>query len=820
MKTATVWALLLALVIAVAALTSGASAARNNARTAKRDAFVARLMASLTLKEKVGQMTQLDIGMLQEHDSRGNLLASLNKTALIYGIKNYGIGSYLNTPFTGSAPVWDRNGKPEIGWNVTQWIEFVNTVQETALQYGNSSVPIIYGLDSVHGANYVRGAVMFPHNIGLAAAWEPHLVYLGAKVTAKDTRTAGIPWAFTPVLGLGIQPLWPRFYETFGEDPYLISTYGRAAVEGYMGKTFSSGDLETVVWCRKPQRGDNDDEDYHTEESGWSTTVSVSLKHYLGYPNPISGKDRTEAWIPDRMLLQYFAPSFIAAVQAGAQNVMINSGSINGIPVHTSEQYLNHYLKESWGFEGFAVTDWNDIEKLVYFHHVAADNKEAIRMALLAGVDMSMVPSDYSFSDDLFALVQEDASIRAIVDKSTERILKIKYDLGLFTNPYASNLSNPNIATVGSKSDRLMSENVVRESLTLLRNQDNALPLSAVAQKILVVGPAADSLPNQCGGWSIHWGGAASPSDFDAYPDTSTIYQGIQSLAPSGSNVQLIAACDFDKCDSSNLREIEAIIAASVDVVVLAVGEAPESESEGDINDLTISPSQIELIKTVHGAIAKSGKKVKTVMVLVEARPRIIPEELINATSAVINAYLPGPYAGTPLAEVLFGKANPSGKLPFTYPRTTGDIHVPYWHWYSDVTTPLFPFGFGLSYTTFAYDNLRVSDTNLAPGKPVTISVRVTNSGKVPGREVVQLYVSDVYATVAPSVKLLKRYVKTRSLAPGQSYVATFTLATHDLAFYNREQQFVAEAGLFNIQVGTLTSSFTLTGKSLICPAI
>ncbi|ELR17824.1 betaglucosidase [Acanthamoeba castellanii str. Neff] len=365
-----------------------------------------------------------------------------------------------------------------------------------------------------------------------------------------------------------------------------------------------------------------------------------------------------------------------------------------------------------------------------------------------------------------------------------------------------------------------MSENVVRESLTLLRNQDNALPLSAAGQKILVVGPAADSLPNQCGGWSIHWQGSVSPSEFDPYPDTSTIYQGIKSLAPSGSNVQLVAACDFDKCDSSNLREIEAIIAASADVVVLAVGEGPEAEVLGDIDDLTISPSQIELIKTVHGAIAKSGRKVKTVMVLVEARPRIIPEELINATSAVINAYLPGPYAGTPLAEVLFGKANPSGKLPFTYPRTTGDIHVPYWHWYSDVTTPLFPFGFGLSYTTFAYDNLRVSDTKLAPGKPVTISVRVTNSGKVPGREVVQLYVSDVYATVAPSVKLLKRYVKTRSLAPGQSYVATFTLATHDLAFYNREQQFVAEAGLFNIQVGTLTSSFTLTGKSLICPAM
>lgn len=758
--------------------------------------------------------------MIMEKDNQGQLLASLNKAELIKGIKNYGVGSYLNSPYSISS-LRDRQGNLDSGWNVTQWIEFINTVQEIAIKEGNSSVPIIYGLDSVHGANYVKGAVMFPHNTALAAARLPLVAYLSAQITAKDTKTAGIPWSFSPVVGLGIQPLWPRFYETFGEDPYLTSTLGRATIEGLMGVPASNHQLQTAVWCHGKQEKPD-----HTNVDD-STSVLVSVKHYIGYPDPISGKDRTEAWIPDRMLLQYFAPPFIAAIQTGAQNVMINSGSINGIPVHSSYQYLTHYLKNKWGFEGFAVTDWNDIEKLVFYHHVAADNKEAIRMALEAGVDMSMVPSDYTFSDDLYELAQEDPSIRKIVEASTERILKVKYDLGLFTNPYVSNLSNPNIPTVGSKADRSLSESAVRESLTLLKNENNALPLAAQAQKILVVGPAGNSLINQCGGWSIHWQGAVDPKEFSSYLGTSTIYEGINSIAPSGSNVQLIDACDFDKCDTAKLDAITAAIKTSVDVVVMAVGEAPEAEVLGDINDLTISPAQIKLLQTVSDAVANSGKAIKTVLVLVEARPRIIPEELISATSAVILAYLPGPYAGVPLAEVLFGKTNPSGKLPFTYPRTTGDILVPYWHWYSDsdstnpvATNPLYWFGHGLSYTEFTYDNLRLSTTTIAPGESLSMSFRVTNTGKFPGKEVLELYVSDIFATVAPSVKMLKRYFKTNTLNPGQYYDASFTLSTQDLAFYDREQQFIAEAGEFHIEVGSLSASFTLTKTSLICPTI
>jgi beta-glucosidase len=766
----------------------------------------------MSLKEKVGQMTQLSCKMLLESDPKYTYKVALNKTALIYSIREFGVGSFLDNPFS-DGPLPDSKGNMMYSFTADRWLAFVNEIQQAALQYGNSSVPMIYGLDSVHGANYVLKATIFPHNIGQAATWDPFLSHLAARVSAKDTSAAGIPWAFSPVLGLGVQPLWPRFYETFGEDPYLISAFARGAIEGYMGKHYSTDPLISPNLC-KPH--DQENAPLPTNfQSTFRDTVAPCIKHYIGYTDPISGKDRSDAWIPDRMLLQYFAPSFISAVRAGANTAMINSGSVNGIPVHSSKPYITDLLRNQMNFQGFIVSDWQDIEKLVFYHHVASNDSEAISMALDAGVEMSMVPMDYNFPTLLYSMAKNNPTLQTVINKAVTNILGVKYDLGLFKDPFYSNASNPNLATVGSAEDRNISTQIVRESVTLLVNNNSALPLNPQKYKnILVAGPSGSSLTNQCGGWTLHWQGAENDLEFGVYEGTSTIFQGIQDHAGSNAQVVYEQGCSFTDC--KNLGPAYQTALGS-DLIVLAVGEAPESEDEGDINDLTLSAPQITLIRNITKAVGVGHRAnaPPVVLVLVEPRPRILPPDVVQSVTAILHAYLPGPYAGDVIGEILFGITNPSGRLPFTYPRHTGDIRVPYWHRYSATTKPLFPFGYGLSYTTFQYQ-MSLSTQQLVMGQNLTVSVTVSNVGKVPGKEVVQLYVSDIYASVAPSVKQLKRFTKSSLLQPNQNVKYVFVLTPADFAFYGRDNTAIVEPGLFTIAVGDQHAEVTLLGNKAL----
>jgi len=740
---------------------AAAGARRRDAKYLQERAnFVQGILSNLTLQGKIGQMTQLNIDMLLVSNTANVVDATKMKKAV-----SYGVGSFLNNPVSGG-PI---NGV--IGLNASQWITLVNAIQTqvmtaTPANISSTAIPMVYGLDSVHGADYVYGATLFPHNTGLAATFNPSLAYQAAAITAKDTRTAGVPWIWAPVLGLGVQPLWPRIYETFGEDPYLVSVMADAVVNGMQ----NNGSLSQ------------------------NTAAAACIKHYLGYPAAKSGKDRTPAWIPDRFLFRYFVPPFQAGVDAGAASLMINSGEINGVPVHASREYLTDLLRNDLFFEGVAVTDWQDIEKLYFYHHVAASQRDAVRMAIDAGVDMSMVPEDYSFPLLLLDLVQSGEISEARIDYSVTRILNFKYDLGLFTNPYADP-NNPNINTIGSQQDRQVSLNAARESITLLKN-NGILPLSTSIRNVLITGPSGNSITNQNGGWSIFWQGATSDNQF---PYGTTIYEGVQQVVSGATTVNYFQGADFDQ-----VTNIQAAVTAAqnADACIVAVGEAPESETPGDTNDLTLSAPQLQLIS----AISATGCPV--ILVLIEPRPRILGAAATNA-SAILMAYLPATEGGQAIAEILFGVVNPSGKLPLTYPQFTGDIGVQYYKKYSDTTSPLYTFGDGLSYTTWQYSNLVLSNTQITLGSNIGASVTVRNSGSVAGKETVLLYLSDFYASITPEVKMLKRFQKV-SLNPGQQTTVSFTLTPDDMSFIDLFNLPRIEPGVFGVSVGNLSANFTV----------
>ena len=416
------------------------------------------LLQRMTLEEKVGQMTQLAIGMISNGQDQ---VIQIDPAKLDKAIVKYGVGSILNVH--------------EQALTVDKWHEIINQIQSSATKKTRLGIPVIYGIDSIHGANYIQGSTLFPQEIGMAATWNPELMKRATEIAAMETRAAGIPWSFSPVLDIGRQPLWPRFYETFGEDPYLAKVLGAAFVRGMEGTDVSSQDH-----------------------------VAASLKHYMGYSFPLSGRDRTPAWIPENYLREYFLPTFDAAVKAGAHTVMVNSAEINGIPGHINRHVLTDILRDELGFKGFVVSDWEDIKKLVTVWHVAATEKEATRMAIMAGIDMSMVPLDYSFSDHMIALIKEGAVPQSRIDEAVRRILKVKFELGLFDNP----MPNPALKSkVGLSESRQASLQAARESMTLLKNTNNLLPLSR-DRRVLVTGPTADSLISLNNGWTYVWQGS------------------------------------------------------------------------------------------------------------------------------------------------------------------------------------------------------------------------------------------------------------------------------------------------------------------------
>ena len=725
------------------------------------------LLKRMTLEEKVGQMTQLTIGMIVNGRDQD---IKIDPAKLDKAIVKYGVGSILN--------VSDQ------ALTIDRWHEIIGDIQGAAKKT-RLGIPVLYGIDSIHGANYIQGATLFPQEIGMAATWNPELMKRASEITAIETRAAGIPWSFSPVLDLGRNPLWPRFWETFGEDPYLAKVMGVAFVRGLEGADVSSNDQ-----------------------------VAASLKHYMGYSFPLTGRDRTPAWIPENYLREYFLPTFDAAVKAGARTVMINSGEINGVPGHVNKHILTDILRGELGFKGFVVSDWEDIKKLVTTWRIAATEKEATRQAIMAGIDMSMVPLDYSFADHLIALVKEGAVPQSRIDEAVRRILRVKFELGLFEKPVPTAALKARFALPES---RQVSLQAARESLTLLKNANNILPL-AKTTKVLVTGPTSDSMISLNNGWSYVWQG----SEESLYPkDRPTIRKAIEEKVGAanvafvqGTKITRPAGSTSNNTPTDKEEEVDIAAAVSaaqnVDVIVLALGEGSYCETPGNVTDLTIGEPQIKLAE----ALKATGKPI--VMVLVEGRPRII-NRIADSANAILMAYNPSNEGGTAIADVLFGDVNPSGKLPFTYPRTpNGLINYDHKPFETEDTAfgnmafkPQFEFGEGLSYTTFAYSDLRLGKQVITANEELPVSVTVTNTGSRAGKEAVLVYVSDLVASISPPRRRLRRFAKI-SLEPGQSRTLTFKLRRDDLSFIGADNKPVAEPGEFDVRVGGITQRFTL----------
>jgi beta-glucosidase len=742
---------------------------RTTRRTPDRDYTqkIEDLLKRMTLEEKVGQMTQLAIGMVVTGRDQD---VKIDPVKLDKAIVKYGVGSILN--------VSDQ------ALTVDKWHEIIGQIQEAAVKKTRLGIPMIYGIDSIHGANYVQGATLFPQEIGMAATWNPELMKRAAEIAAIETRAAGIPWSFSPVLDLGRTPLWPRFWETFGEDPYLAKVMGVAFVRGLEGDDVSS-----------------------------QTQVASSLKHYMGYSFPLTGRDRTPAWIPENYLREYFLPTFDAAVKAGARTIMVNSGEINGVPGHVNKHVLTDILRTELGFKGFVVSDWEDIKKLVTTWRIAATEKEATRLAVMAGIDMSMVPNDYSFADHLVALVKEGAVPQSRIDEAVRRILRVKFEIGLFDKP----MPDPSLkAKFGLPEYRDVSLQAARESITLLKNTNNILPLAKTA-KVLVTGPTSDSLVSMNNGWTYVWQG----SEESLYPaDRPTIRKAIEAKIGAG-NVTFVQGTKITRApgpsnstptDQEQEVDIAAAVRAAqnVDIIVLALGEGSYCETPGNITDLTIGEPQIKLAE----ALKATGKPI--VMVLVEGRPRII-NRIADGASAILMAYNPSHEGGTAIADILFGDVNPSGKLPFTYPRTpNGLINYDHKPFETENTAfgnmafnPQFQFGDGLSYTTFTYSDLRLGKQTIAANEELPVSVTVTNAGQRTGKEAVLVYVSDLAASISPPGKRLRRFAKI-TLQPGEKRTLTFKLRNEDLSFINADNKCVAEPGEFEVKIAGLTQRFTL----------
>lgn len=728
------------------------------------EAQIDELLRRMTIEEKVGQMTQLTIDMVVNgHDQT----VQIDPQKLEKAINKYGVGSILN--------VYDE------ALTLDHWYRIIRPIQEAA-QKTRLKIPVIYGVDSIHGPNYIQGSTLFPQSLGMAATWDPSLMRRAAEITAAETRAAGVTWSFSPVLDVGRQPMWPRLWETFGEDPYLASVMGTAFVRGLEGDDVST---------RKH--------------------VAASLKHYVGYSFPLTGRDRTPAYIPEHVLREFFLPPFSAAVKAGARTVMANSAEVNGVPGHINKHLLTDVLKGELGFDGFVVSDWEDIKKLVSYWHVAADEKEATRLAVMAGVDMSMVPLSYSFSDNLIELVKTKQVPMTRIDDAVRRILRVKFESGLFDNA----MPDPSLrANFGKPAYAATALQAARESITLLQNRNGILPLSK-NKKLLITGPTADSLISLNNGWTYVWQG----SEESLYPkDKLTLRQAITDKIGSG-NVTFVQGTKIVRKPNSasnnnptNIDQEVDISAATTaarnsDVVVLALGEGSYTEGMGNIDDLTLPEPQLKLAD----AIIATGKPV--VLVLIEGRPRIITR-IADKVDGIVMAYNPSNEGGRAIADVLFGDFNPEGKLPITYPRTPGYFPTydtqPFGKFAAGSPfSPQFEFGYGLSYTTFQYSDLSVSSRSIGNGDPIKVSFNVKNIGQLAGAETAILYLRDEVASQTPPAKRVRRFAKA-FLEPGESRTITFTLGGGDLGFTNAANQFVVEPGEFTVMVGGLSASFTL----------
>jgi beta-glucosidase len=735
------------------------------------DQQVETLLKKMTLEEKVGQMTQITLDVVGNGDSvyHSRIPFAFDSARLHKALLKYHVGSILNT--TNNYAM-----KP------AQWHGIISKIQDVAVQQSRLGIPVLYGVDAIHGATYTDGAVMFPHQIAIAATFNPAHAYNMASVTAYETRASGIPWNFSPVLDLGADPRYSRQLETFGEDPYLISVMGEQIIRGYEGMT---------------------------DSIGHPTKLAACLKHFMGYSTPVSGKDRTPAYIPDHILREYHLEPFKRAIEAGASTIMINSGIINGVSVHASHDLLTKLLRDELGFEGLIVTDWQDIINLHVRDKIAETNRDAVKMAINAGIDMSMVPYKYEeFCDNLIDLVKKAEVKESRIDEAVRRILKLKIKLGLFETPVTHYQDYPDFA---SEKFEKMAYEAAAEAITLLKNENNILPLKQ-GVKVLVTGPNANSMRAMNGAWSYSWQGEKTAQFTEQY---NTFLEAIQLKAGAGNvlyepGVTYIETGRYFEEEENRFKEALAA-ARKVDVVLLFLGENSYCEKPGDLNDLNLSKAQTKLAQ----ALIETGKPV--VLVLNTGRPRCF-SVFEPGLKAVLNTYLPSNYGGNALADILFGDVNPSGKLPYTYPAYPNSL-ITYYHKpserqnaqfgaynYESDYNPQYEFGFGLSYTTFAYSNMTVSKTQLGAGETIDITVDVINTGNRFGKEAVLLYSSDLYASISPDVKRLRRFSKI-ALQPGETQTVNFSISAKDLAFVNTANQWITEPGEFVLTIGNQKTS-------------
>ncbi|MEQ8474253.1 MAG: glycoside hydrolase family 3 N-terminal domain-containing protein [Marinoscillum sp.] len=731
------------------------------------------LLSKMTLEEKVGQMAQITLDVISKGESVyvSDEPLELDLNLVKEAILEYKVGSVLNT----------ANNRAR---TVEKWNKIISQIQDIAVNESRLGIPVIYGIDAIHGTTYTAGATFFPQQIAMAATWNRELVRRGAEITAYETRASGIPWNFSPVLDLGRDPRFPRMWETFGEDVYLAAELGQEVIKGYEGENNN---------VSKP------------------TSVASTLKHFLGYSVPYTGKDRTPAFIPEIELRERHLPTFQAAIEAGAHSIMINSGLINGTPVHANKEIITNLLKGELNFNGVVVTDWKDIDNLHFRDKVAATRKEAVKLAVNAGIDMSMIPYDYDFCTYLIELVKEGEVTMERIDDAVRRILTLKYELGLFEQPVTSLSDYPNFA---SKEFELKAFDAASEAITLLKN-DGILPLSK-GSKILVTGPNANSMRTLNGGWTYSWQGEKVEEFAGSY---HTILEALQ-LKAGASNVEFVEGVAYNhqgKYWEEKVKDLDAVIAAAnrADYVVLCVGENTYTEKPGDLHDLTLSENQLNLAK----AVTSTGKPI--ILVLNEGRPRLI-SSIESQMQGVLQIYLPGNYGGDALAAVLFGEVNPSGKLPYTYPMF-GNTLVTYDHKPSEEQNKMegmydyesdfavqYPFGFGLSYTEFDYSDMEFSRGSINADESLNISVSVTNVGDVEGKEVVQLYISDLFASASPDVRRLRGFEKI-SLKPGETTRVSFEIRARDVAFVAKDLCWTVEAGEYEVNIGELKSRFSIS---------
>ena len=724
----------------------------------KIEAQVEQTLKKLTLEEKIGQMMELVTDLFGANDKNGVFYIDEHKTDSI--LSRYKIGSILNAPNT-CAPT------------AKQWEKYISQIQKISMK--RIGIPCVFGLDQNHGSTYTQGGTLFPQNINVAATFNREIARRSAEATAYETRAVSVPWTYSPTVDLGRDARWPRIWENFGEDCYLSSEMGKAMVYGFQGED------------------PNNIDQYH---------IATSMKHFMGYGVPWTGKDRTPAYIsPADLREKHFAP-FLAGLQAGALTVMVNSASVNGVPMHANKEFLTGWLKEETGWDGVLITDWADINNLYTREMVAKDKKDALRIAINAGIDMIMEPYSCDACGYLVELVKEGKIPMSRIDDACRRVLRMKYRLDLFKNPTQKLKNYPKFG--GEEFAKLALEGAT-ESMVLLKNEGNILPLQH-GKKILLTGPNANQMRCLDGGWSYTWQGHRTDEFAGKY---NTIYEAFCNQYGKENVIlnQGVTYNETGKYWEENEPQIQGAVdaAKNADVIVACIGENSYTETPGNLTDLWLSENQRNLVKE----LAKTGKPV--ILVLNEGRPRLLAD-IEPLAQGIIDILIPGNMGGDALANLVSGKSNFSGKMPYTYPKEinslanydfkkseeVGTMEGAYD--YNAKITQQWGFGHGLSYTSYQYSNLKVSQSDFRHGDIIKVSVDVKNTGKVAGKESVLLFSSDLIASMVPDGRRLRAFDKIE-LQPGETKTVTFNLNADDLAFVGYDGKWVLEEGDFKLMI-------------------